>query len=180
MIFEIMTACRSQHKHVGRQPHGKICAKSGVTEIELRRFRKTLHCIVGIRCKEIYDAQSLKYPKPFFGGRLRDISRFGKSRIIDLLGNKRRASAQKSPEPYRIGDPACFGNVTHEICVYVRIEVFLTQLVVNALNLRHTAFPYFAEGFEHIVFRELFLPFCQRFKRKIKPVFKCDAVFFVR
>ena len=112
--------------------------------------------------------QPLQYAQPFLRRRTGYVRRLRQRRIVHLFRNKSRASREEFSEPDRIRDPAGFGDVPHQIGVYIRIKVLLSHFIVGAADLRHTALPYVPEHLYDIVpFRPALTPH-QIFKRKVE------------
>ena len=113
IVLVVMAACGAAAQCIRRQPHRQICTKPGITEVQLRRFAESFEFIVGIRYKQIDDAQSDKHVQPFLRRTRGNVCRLRQCGIIDLLRHERGASNKELSKTHSIGDAAGFGCITH-------------------------------------------------------------------
>ena len=173
-----MAACSAAAQCIWCQPHRQICTKPGITEVQLWRFAETLELIVGIGSKQIDDAQSYKHVQPFLCRAWGNVGRFRQCGIIDLLRHERGASNKELAKTHSIGDSTSFGCITHQVGIDVGVEILLSEFIIHALHLRHTALPNVLEYLNYIVLRNFLLPCLQRGKRKIQIRIEYKPCFF--
>ena len=152
IVLVVMTACSTITQRIRRQPHREIRTQSGIAEIQLRGFAEPLQFIVGIRCKQIDNVKPYQHFQPFLCGTRCNTGRFSQRCVIDLFRYKGSTPHKELAKPHSICNTSCLSHVPHQISVNIRVEIFLPQLVIHALHLRHTALPNVIEHLKHVIF----------------------------